>query len=149
VELNHHSPSTPSWRGAQLKKAQGQLYLYLTFYGNRSFTNMFTRTHNSPCNTGSVSQETPCLVWNVPCSNHPPPTGPFISQINPAHTLTPCLLGPISTFSSYLRLSLQRFPSCFASEVLYTYDNACYIHHPSHPGYSGSRGIVYCCYNVE
>jgi hypothetical protein len=22
-------PNTPSWRGAQLKKAQGQLYLYL------------------------------------------------------------------------------------------------------------------------
>jgi hypothetical protein len=24
-----HSPNTPSWSGAQLKKAQGQLYLYL------------------------------------------------------------------------------------------------------------------------
>jgi hypothetical protein len=29
VELYLHSPSAPSWRGAQLKKAQGQLYLYL------------------------------------------------------------------------------------------------------------------------
>jgi hypothetical protein len=31
VELYIQSPSTPSWRGAQLK-AQGQLYLF-TFYG--------------------------------------------------------------------------------------------------------------------
>jgi hypothetical protein len=29
VELYLHSPSRPSWRGAQLKKAQGQLYIYL------------------------------------------------------------------------------------------------------------------------
>jgi hypothetical protein len=29
VQLYLHSPDTPSWRGAQLKKAQGQLYLYL------------------------------------------------------------------------------------------------------------------------
>jgi hypothetical protein len=27
VELYVHSPNTPSWRGIQLKKAQGQLYL--------------------------------------------------------------------------------------------------------------------------
>jgi hypothetical protein len=32
VELYLHSPNTPSWRGAQLKKAQGQLYLYLHLY---------------------------------------------------------------------------------------------------------------------
>jgi hypothetical protein len=30
VELYLHSPKTPSWRGAQLQKAQGQLYLYFT-----------------------------------------------------------------------------------------------------------------------
>jgi hypothetical protein len=29
VELYLHSPNTPSWRGAQLGGAQGQLYLYL------------------------------------------------------------------------------------------------------------------------
>jgi hypothetical protein len=28
VELYLHSPNTPSWRGAQLKKAQAQLYLF-------------------------------------------------------------------------------------------------------------------------
>jgi hypothetical protein len=28
VELYLHSPRTPSWRGAQLGGAQGQLYLY-------------------------------------------------------------------------------------------------------------------------
>jgi hypothetical protein len=28
VELYLHSPTTPSWRGAQLGGAQGQLYLY-------------------------------------------------------------------------------------------------------------------------
>jgi len=28
-ELYLHSPNTPSWRGAQLEGAQGQLYLYL------------------------------------------------------------------------------------------------------------------------
>jgi hypothetical protein len=28
VEIHFYSPNTPSWRGAQLKKAQGQLYLY-------------------------------------------------------------------------------------------------------------------------
>jgi hypothetical protein len=27
VDLYLHSPNTPSWRGAQLKEAQGQLYL--------------------------------------------------------------------------------------------------------------------------
>jgi hypothetical protein len=30
VELYLHSPNTPSWRGAELGGAQGQLYLYLT-----------------------------------------------------------------------------------------------------------------------
>jgi len=29
VGLYLHSPNTPSWRGAQLGGAQGQLYLYL------------------------------------------------------------------------------------------------------------------------
>jgi hypothetical protein len=31
VELYHHFPNTPSWRGVQ-KKAQEQIYLYLYFY---------------------------------------------------------------------------------------------------------------------
>jgi hypothetical protein len=30
VELYLHSPNTPSWHGAQLGGAQGQLYFYLT-----------------------------------------------------------------------------------------------------------------------
>jgi hypothetical protein len=29
VELYLHSPTTPSWRGAQLGRAQGQLYFLL------------------------------------------------------------------------------------------------------------------------
>jgi hypothetical protein len=29
VEPYLHSPNTPSWRGVQLKEAQGQLHLYL------------------------------------------------------------------------------------------------------------------------
>jgi hypothetical protein len=29
VELYLHSPNTSSWPGVQLRKAQGQLYLYL------------------------------------------------------------------------------------------------------------------------
>jgi hypothetical protein len=32
AELYFHSPNTPSWHGAQLKKAQGQLYLYIRSY---------------------------------------------------------------------------------------------------------------------
>jgi hypothetical protein len=33
MELYQHSHHTPSWRGAQLKKAQGQLYLLqILFY---------------------------------------------------------------------------------------------------------------------
>jgi hypothetical protein len=36
VEKYIHSPNTPSWRGAPLGGAQGQLYLYLT-----GFENMF------------------------------------------------------------------------------------------------------------
>jgi len=31
VELYINSPNTPSWSGAQLKKVQGQLYIYLIF----------------------------------------------------------------------------------------------------------------------
>jgi hypothetical protein len=31
MALYLHSPNTPSWCGVQLKKAQGQLYLYLTY----------------------------------------------------------------------------------------------------------------------
>jgi len=31
VELYIHSHSTPSWRGAQLNKAQGQLYLFCLY----------------------------------------------------------------------------------------------------------------------
>jgi hypothetical protein len=32
VELNLHSPNEPSWRGAQLSKAQGRLYFFLKAY---------------------------------------------------------------------------------------------------------------------
>jgi hypothetical protein len=32
VELYLHSPNMPSWRGAQLGRAQGQLYLYNSTY---------------------------------------------------------------------------------------------------------------------
>jgi hypothetical protein len=32
VELYLHSPNMPSWRGAQLGGAQGQLYLYLFLF---------------------------------------------------------------------------------------------------------------------
>jgi hypothetical protein len=32
VEVYLHSPNGPSWRGARLGGAQGQLYLYFTFY---------------------------------------------------------------------------------------------------------------------
>jgi hypothetical protein len=38
VELYLHSPNTPSWRGDQLKKAQGQLYLYLNFLFKKALT---------------------------------------------------------------------------------------------------------------
>jgi hypothetical protein len=34
VEPYLHSPNTPSWSGARLKKAQRQLYLYLSVYRN-------------------------------------------------------------------------------------------------------------------
>jgi hypothetical protein len=30
VEMYLHSPNTPSWRGAQLGGAQGQLYVFFT-----------------------------------------------------------------------------------------------------------------------
>jgi len=39
VELYLHFPNTPSWRGAQLKKAQGQLYLF-TCLEDRSNINL-------------------------------------------------------------------------------------------------------------
>jgi hypothetical protein len=54
VELYLYSPNTPSWRGAQLKKAQGQLYLYLYFYQreggwrrlhNEELHNLYTSTN--------------------------------------------------------------------------------------------------------
>jgi hypothetical protein len=32
MELYLHSPNTPSWRGAQLKEAQGQFFFTFTFY---------------------------------------------------------------------------------------------------------------------
>jgi hypothetical protein len=32
VELCLHSPNAPLWRGAQLRGAQGQLYLYLSLW---------------------------------------------------------------------------------------------------------------------
>jgi hypothetical protein len=39
VELHLHSPNVLSWRGAQLKKAQGQLYLYLLYWNEREYFN--------------------------------------------------------------------------------------------------------------
>jgi hypothetical protein len=33
MEIYLHSPNTPSWRGAQLKEAQRQLYHYLYLLG--------------------------------------------------------------------------------------------------------------------
>jgi len=32
MKLYLHSPNTSSWRGAQLKKTQEQLYLYITLH---------------------------------------------------------------------------------------------------------------------
>jgi hypothetical protein len=39
VELYLHSPNIPSWCGAQLKEAQGQLYLYLLGLNRRARIN--------------------------------------------------------------------------------------------------------------
>jgi hypothetical protein len=39
VELYLYSPSAPSWRGAQLGGAQGQLLLYKTYFRGSKFTN--------------------------------------------------------------------------------------------------------------
>jgi hypothetical protein len=41
VELYFYSTNTPSWRDVQLKKAQGQLYLYLLSENCRGCTKFF------------------------------------------------------------------------------------------------------------
>jgi hypothetical protein len=55
VELYFHSPNTLSWRGAQLRKAQGQLYVAL------------------PCCKTCISFVSPCcrfhLLFRDPCHN--------------------------------------------------------------------------------
>jgi hypothetical protein len=40
MELYVHSPNTPSWRGAPLKKAQGQLYLlpWMSYLSNENYS---------------------------------------------------------------------------------------------------------------
>jgi hypothetical protein len=43
VELYLHSPSTPSWRGAQFKKSQEQLYLYLLHLAMRKSSGVRSR----------------------------------------------------------------------------------------------------------
>jgi len=49
VELYIHSLNTPSWRGAQLKSAQGQLYLYLLVVIRISLVKLYsTPSHKSP-----------------------------------------------------------------------------------------------------
>jgi hypothetical protein len=40
VELYLHSPNTPSWRGAQLKKSHGQLYLVPCGFCSSQFANL-------------------------------------------------------------------------------------------------------------
>jgi hypothetical protein len=40
VELYIHSPNTPSWHGAQLKKTQGQFELYLLSYNIKTQENL-------------------------------------------------------------------------------------------------------------
>jgi hypothetical protein len=42
VELYLHSPNTPSWRGAQLKKVQGWLYFYLPLTLSPNTLNLWT-----------------------------------------------------------------------------------------------------------
>jgi hypothetical protein len=46
VELYHHSSNMPSWHGSWLKKAQGQLYLYILLLFVECMLN-FTRTGTS------------------------------------------------------------------------------------------------------
>jgi hypothetical protein len=50
VEVYLHSPNTPSWRGDQFKKSQGQLYLYLftRFITAGTFEMLYHRYRNSP-----------------------------------------------------------------------------------------------------
>jgi hypothetical protein len=62
VELYIYSPNTPSWRGAQLKEAQGQLYLFtfiiiiiiiITFsYQRFPFPWYFSSTSGTPHHLG-------------------------------------------------------------------------------------------------
>jgi hypothetical protein len=50
AELYLHSPNTPSWRGAQLGGAQGQLYLTFTKSGiewNRQSLRVKKRSHQN------------------------------------------------------------------------------------------------------
>jgi hypothetical protein len=60
AELYFHSTNTPSWRGAQSKKAQGQLYLYLCSVGTRGSLSGVKRlgreADNSPLSSAEVKE---------------------------------------------------------------------------------------------
>jgi hypothetical protein len=65
VELYLHFPNTPSWRGAQLGGAQGQLYLYLYVKGPmRLDRSKDMSAHVSSCNNYNLNALTPA-VWKL------------------------------------------------------------------------------------
>jgi hypothetical protein len=121
VELYLHYPNTSSWRGDQLKKAQGHLYLYL----------LWTNSHGTPFHSYCTLILTVTRVvlnflsfYGTRVHNCPP-AHPILSKINPFHTLAPYffkihfnIILPIDLFSSGSTCVVcisQFFHACYMS----------------------------------
>jgi hypothetical protein len=117
VELYLHSPNTPSWRGAQLGGAQGQLYL--------TFTYKLTPWNTVLLDKLTVTQ----LVKKFPAFYGPrrfialvsPSLVPILSQMNQSTPSHPISVRSIPILSSHRHLFLPSglFPSGLLTKILY------------------------------
>jgi hypothetical protein len=97
-----HSPNTSSWRGAQLKKAQGQLYLYLT--------NCLHGEESSRIDNHSATQEITRLLLNLNVHYHVHKSLPLVhvlSQMNPVLTFPPYFFKVQPTLKSVSKKKFQ------------------------------------------
>jgi hypothetical protein len=120
---------------SQCKKIHFSHYYHIIMY---RFNKFYRAEPFLSTNSCSTNHEIPCILWNPKvhyCFQKTPSLGPFLSQINKAHILTPYFLKNNFTIipPGMLRSPKWSPPSGFPTKMLYPFQISLMC--PTHPAH--------------